>query len=277
MSEKFTLKWNDFQNNVSQSFETLRKEKDFFDVTLISDDQLQVPAHKLVLAACSPFFKLILKNNSHSHPLLYLSDIKSNILKSVLDFIYIGEVSIDQNYLEQFLFASQKLKLKGLLLTEEDNNVTNNYANNKHFGNEEANLINNESFPTDRSVNDDFLEEKAGIFENTLVPVAVAPSSFESISEDFKLRTTNAKPRSPLDEKIENMIVKDPQSRKYICNVCQKISGDKTHAIYHAETHFENLTYKCHFCEKISKTRNGLRQHLNTNHKNENSSPMMYQ
>ena len=67
--DKFCLKWNDFQTTVSQSFGLLRQEKDFFDVTLVSDDQVQIPAHKLVLSACSSFFKTILKQNSHSHPL----------------------------------------------------------------------------------------------------------------------------------------------------------------------------------------------------------------
>ena len=42
MSEKFCLKWNDFHTNVSKSFSRLRNENDFYDVTLVSDDQKQV-------------------------------------------------------------------------------------------------------------------------------------------------------------------------------------------------------------------------------------------
>ena len=53
MSEKFSLKWNDFKSTVSNSFGILREEKDFFDVTLVSDDERQIPAHKLVLSALS--------------------------------------------------------------------------------------------------------------------------------------------------------------------------------------------------------------------------------
>ena len=51
MSEKFSLKWNDFQSVVSQSFSVLREESDFYDVTLVSDDHTQISAHKLVLSA----------------------------------------------------------------------------------------------------------------------------------------------------------------------------------------------------------------------------------
>ena len=40
-SEKFCLKWNDFQSCTSQAFNSFRQKKDFFDVTLVSEDQVQ--------------------------------------------------------------------------------------------------------------------------------------------------------------------------------------------------------------------------------------------
>ena len=49
MSEKFSLKWNDFHSNVSKSFSLLRNEDYLHDVTLVSDDHKKVSAHKLVL------------------------------------------------------------------------------------------------------------------------------------------------------------------------------------------------------------------------------------
>ena len=67
--EKFSLKWNDFEANASKSFRNLRKEEHFYDVTLVSDDQQFVSAHKLILSASSEFFKNILKLSSHSNPL----------------------------------------------------------------------------------------------------------------------------------------------------------------------------------------------------------------
>ena len=65
MSEKFCLKWNDFQYNVTKSFSNLRKEEDFYDVTLVSDDQKQMSAHKVVLSSCSEFFNKRLTLRSH--------------------------------------------------------------------------------------------------------------------------------------------------------------------------------------------------------------------
>ena len=38
-SEKFCLRWNDFEGNISAAFRELRDDKDFFDVTLACDDE----------------------------------------------------------------------------------------------------------------------------------------------------------------------------------------------------------------------------------------------
>ena len=48
MSEKFCLKWNDFQQNISKSFKSLRCENNFYDVTLVGDDENLVSAHRVV-------------------------------------------------------------------------------------------------------------------------------------------------------------------------------------------------------------------------------------
>ena len=62
--EKFILKWNDFTSNVKESFQNLRNEEDFFDITLVGDDFKHVTAHKLVLSSCSEYFKNVFSNNN---------------------------------------------------------------------------------------------------------------------------------------------------------------------------------------------------------------------
>ena len=69
MSEKLCLQWNDFQDNIKSSFGSLRKDNDFADVTLACEDGQQVEAHKVILAASSPFFQKLLVRNKHPHPL----------------------------------------------------------------------------------------------------------------------------------------------------------------------------------------------------------------
>jgi len=112
-SEKFCLRWNDFESNISVAFRELREEKDFFDVTLACEDS-QVQAHKVILSACSPFFRSVLRRNPHQHPLLYLKGVKYQEMLSVLNFMYMGEVNVAQEELNSFLAVAEELRVKGL-------------------------------------------------------------------------------------------------------------------------------------------------------------------
>ena len=114
--EKFCLRWNDFENNISTAFRELRDDKDFFDVTLACDDN-QLQAHKVILSACSPFFRSVLKKNPHQHPLLYLKGVKYEDILSVLNFMYHGEVNVAQEELNSFLAVAEDLQVKGLTQT----------------------------------------------------------------------------------------------------------------------------------------------------------------
>ena len=112
-AEKFCLRWNDFESNISVAFRELREEKDFFDVTLACEDS-QVSAHKVILSACSPFFRNVLRKNPHQHPLLYLKGVKYQEMLSVLNFMYQGEVNVAQDELNSFLAVAEELRVKGL-------------------------------------------------------------------------------------------------------------------------------------------------------------------
>ena len=112
-TEKFCLLWNDFEANISSAFCDLKEDKDFSDVTLVCADQ-HVEAHRVILAACSPFFKKVLRKVQHSHPLIYMKGIKFSDLEAVLCFVYNGEVNVAEADLNGFLAVAEELEVKGL-------------------------------------------------------------------------------------------------------------------------------------------------------------------
>ena len=88
MSEKLCLQWNDFKENIKGAFGSLRQDNDFSDITLVCEDGQQMVAHKVILAASSPFFqKLLSPSDIHE-------GVKYDDLMAILDFLYLGEASI---------------------------------------------------------------------------------------------------------------------------------------------------------------------------------------
>lgn len=123
--EKYCLKWNDFTSNLSTAFQDLRKDEDFFDVTLLTEDS-EIKCHKLVLGACSPHFRQIIKRlSSTQNPAIYLRGVRHEDIKNILEFMYLGEVNIAHEDLDSFLAVAQDLCIKGL--TQDNNTSSQNH------------------------------------------------------------------------------------------------------------------------------------------------------
>ena len=114
MSEKLCIKWTDFQDNITTAFVSLRNDNNFSDVTLACEDGNQVEAHKVILAASSPFFQNILRKNKHPHPLIYMRGMTSEDLVAIVDFLYYGEANVYQENIHPFLAIAEELNLQGL-------------------------------------------------------------------------------------------------------------------------------------------------------------------
>ena len=93
-SESFSLQWDQFESNLGSKFADLRGGEHFSDVTLVSEDGQVVKAHKVLLSATSPVLNAILKSQDHPKPLIFMRGVNADVLSSLLDFIYFGQVEI---------------------------------------------------------------------------------------------------------------------------------------------------------------------------------------
>merc|ERR1712183_929515 len=130
MDEKYDLKWKTFSHHLLETFKDLGEQGHFADVTLVSDDQVQTPAHKVVLSACSPVLRSLLTTNPHSHPLLYLRGVRQTELQAILQFIYFGETEIATNRFNEFISIATDLEIKEI--TGNDKNFKTYKSLNKH-------------------------------------------------------------------------------------------------------------------------------------------------
>jgi len=115
--EQFCLRWNDFQQCIKSTFQDLRDDNDYMDVTISCDGE-QVKAHKVILSACSLTFKTLLKKNPAPHPVIVLWDVSPRDLAAILDFMYHGEVNVKQDHLNSFLAVAERLRVRGLCQNE---------------------------------------------------------------------------------------------------------------------------------------------------------------
>ncbi|XP_071518074.1 uncharacterized protein [Panulirus ornatus] len=134
MSEQcFCLRWNNYQSSVVGVLRSLLEEGQFVDVTLACDGR-RLKAHKLMLSACSNFFRELLKENPSDHPIIFLRDVRFWELESIMDFIYNGQVNVMQDQLPGFIRTAEALQIKGLAAVNNNNNIHAKPPDPRHYG-----------------------------------------------------------------------------------------------------------------------------------------------
>jgi hypothetical protein len=114
MEEHFCLRWNDFHESLLSMLQDLRDEQDLVDVTLVCEGGHQVAAHRLILSACSDFFRRLLRRNPAPNPIIVLWDMRAEDVGKILRFMYNGEVEVRQEHLNAFLSVAERLRVRGL-------------------------------------------------------------------------------------------------------------------------------------------------------------------
>ena len=101
--EKFSLNWNEVHEKRFRSYQELRQQPDFSDVTLVCEEDQSIEAHRIILMAYSPGFLNLLRKTKHSHPVIYMRRLEAKDLVAILYLFYHGEANIYQKDLEVFL------------------------------------------------------------------------------------------------------------------------------------------------------------------------------
>ena len=100
-------------------FTELLDDQHFVDVTLACEGSM-IKAHKIVLSACSTYFKDLLLANPCKHPIVILKDMKFQDLKAIVNFMYYGEVNVSQSQIGGLLKTAETLQIKGLTQINND-------------------------------------------------------------------------------------------------------------------------------------------------------------
>ncbi|XP_055711103.1 transcription factor GAGA isoform X1 [Phlebotomus papatasi] len=111
--QQFFLRWNNYVNHLTYAFDSLRSQEDLVDVTLSCEGR-KIRAHKVILSACSTYFREVFQENPCQHPVIVFKNVRFEDLSAIIEFIYQGEVNVVQESLPSFLHTAELLSVQGL-------------------------------------------------------------------------------------------------------------------------------------------------------------------
>ena len=227
--EMHTLTWNRYSDHLREMVNEMMTSGQFADVTLVTDDKQLIRAHRNILGACSPVFKNILNlDSSIANPVIYLRGIQNSEMVSIMQFIYQGKTSFNQERLSELLTVSKNLEIKELTT------VIN--INNKSFVNEKTN----------EHIN--FVLDK-----------------IEDLSEDIALTEPQAQAAPLVANKSANSNLSGDAIFK--CLDCERIFNDQQALYHHINIDHEGVKYACNQCNFQAILQGNLTKHLQSKHK----------
>ncbi|XP_053964422.1 uncharacterized protein LOC128867328 [Anastrepha ludens] len=136
--QTYCLRWNNHKSNLVEILDALIKVESYVDCTIVVDDQVQFKAHRVVLAANSPYFQAILQDVPMDHCSIIFPGVKAFEMRALLDYMYTGEVNVTQSQIPTIMRIAEELEVKGLFdmadLKEKFNKLSEEHAGRSSHG-----------------------------------------------------------------------------------------------------------------------------------------------
>ncbi|RZF44996.1 hypothetical protein LSTR_LSTR001957 [Laodelphax striatellus] len=111
--QQYCLRWKYHHSNLQVMFSQLLERESFCDVTLACEGKT-LRAHKMMLSACSTYFEKEMLQHEENNPIVILKDVKFADIKALVEFMYKGEINVQNSHLSSLLKTAEELRIKGL-------------------------------------------------------------------------------------------------------------------------------------------------------------------
>ena len=292
------LNWEGFENHFLNTVRNLIIDDTFSDVTLVSHDNKQFKAHKVILTSCSSFFKNILQSTSPypGQPVLIVLDMDASHLEALIEFIYLGKTNVLENNKEQLFKVAKDLDIFGLceespsiIPPAEDTSMVSQNRMEQILKNEdvlEESIVKSEISTNEKVFSCEICPYTAPklskVHKHVLNVHGEAKFKCELCEykttrrENLKVHQLSGKHRDDgfycnecdFKAKSENELEKHTKSHKYACHECSYKGTRKSLLKQHVEGQHLGIRYKCRFCEYSGKTSSYLKIHEQSMHGN---------
>ena len=248
MSNMFSIAGENSVNHPKEILNHLLSSGDFADVTIMCEDLRPLRTHKFILNSCSPVFRNILDSNSHNtNPIIYLRGIHGREMESVLEYMYLGEVKMSQEKMDDFLKVALDLKVKDISKSREQQK---NDDNVKKTAEEENNIEKN-------------VEASESLDTSHVQNRVLNPVKFEN----YDIHACNfCKRKFTLEKSLKRHIESTHEKSMYCCNHCPLSFTDANKLNSHLQSEHEGMKYVCADCQETFCSQVGLKIHMKRAH-----------
>ena len=248
------VNWNDFQPHLIASQHDLFEDTHFADVTLVSDDEKQLKAHKVILSACSSFFRNMLISNPHVHPMIFMKGIKHKQLKALLQFMYCGEARIFDDQIDEFIAMAQDLKVKELsskVALDTPDDIADNIEVVDPLSNSPVDEDQSEVLADSKlcKTSDESVLKRSVVHENQEKVL----DSDEYYSKEHKTSLTSTEETPKTEITSVNGL--------FNCNLCHTVLSSRGCLKMHMQSIHEGIRYPCDQCDYKASKLGNLRRH----------------
>ncbi|BET02041.1 BTB/POZ domain [Nesidiocoris tenuis] len=294
-AQQFCLRWHNYSTSLLASLPRLLDWDDLTDVTLYAGG-LSVKAHRIVLSACSQYFKAIFKElGPTQHPVIVVPGADFSDLSALVTFMYSGEVTVYRHQLPSLIALADTLSVDGLAHFGKCEDDSPQEPSNPGFvGHVDLPSPGSHRFgPAKRfKAIDDWSEDgpSSGAVLDSPPCLVPSPTKTMYVRKAPQSRPIPAvAPLSPpedLSHKPCEVAVKSedgggggttsgppnssnsraPTSKLYAtCAICSKQLSNQYNLRVHMETH-RGARYACASCPHVSRSRDALRKHVSYRH-----------
>ena len=249
--EKVTLNWHSYSDHLRNMMQNLMESNLSADVTLVCDDKTKLKAHKFMLNSCSPIFQSIINDFSPTeNSIIYLKGILSNEMNSILQFMYLGQASVQYNRINKFLDVAAAFEIMGISGHEDFN------TNKKKLDDGNFNFI---------SFNNEESSDLKPIDSNhPSMATATTPQKSEQTLYLKQLENVSI-PLTPIGVKEETGDTLSKMRRikkEYPCHKCISQFKKKSHLVQHIQSVHEGIRYSCKQCVQTYSWKSALTKHI---------------
>ena len=284
--EQYNLSWHTYSEHHQEMMQNMLICDDFKDVTLISDDKKSVKAHRNILSVCSPVFKKIFQMEINNHPVIYLRGIKYSEIKSILQFIYLGETKACKDSLNDLLLIAKNFEIEEFSKNvefgklQEDYQTDNGQNSDLHYqlkekfnkSNEIQSTLKEESSSLWSILQNRIKSKSSKNFESEATKQGDLPKHIQSDKEDVenrKIIEEDSKDQIPIFH-----IQSENEVMQYEYNELDYQAPHPQHS--HLETLIESkqdgmsMKYECDQCDYQSTYKYRMKKHIQLQHENIN-------